>query len=51
MRIHCTRQTDLPSVMAAEAEAAQQEQDVEEALDDEAIARIPQDVPLINPSS
>lgn len=35
--------TDLPSVMAAEAEAAQQEQDVEEALDDEAIARIPQD--------
>ena len=29
--------------MAAEAEAAQQEQDVEEALDDEAIARIPQD--------
>ena len=35
--------TSLPGVMAAEAAAAKVEQEVEEGLDDEAIARIPQD--------
>ena len=34
---------DLPGVMAAEAAAKQLEKDTEEALDDEAIERIPQD--------
>ena len=35
--------TDLPGVMRDEAAAARQEQEVEEGLDDDAIARIPQD--------
>ena len=46
--------TKLPKVMAAEAKAAREEKEVEEGLDDDAIARIPQDgskeMPyLINP--
>ena len=35
--------TSLPGVMAAEAAAAQVEKDTEEGLDDDAVARIPQD--------
>jgi hypothetical protein len=35
--------TNLPGVMAAEAAAAKADQDIEEGLDDDAIARIPQD--------
>ena len=48
--------TSLPGVMAAEAAAAKEEKAVEEGLDDEAIARIPQDGSeerpfLVNPYS